>query len=144
MTFAWCELRRARLLPLLIRRWQVIPAFKVDLTGFDAVWSLRKAMKPIIDGPLDLHAQFSEYITGNTVVALSTVFSRRWKHLHFELPRIGLTLRLQHRPSASARRNTLHLRRCRQSQPVRTESHLEQTLNPEQNPKPPEREAKQL
>lgn len=64
----------------LICRVQVIPLFNVDVTGFDAVWSIRKAMQPIANGPLDLHAQFSEYVTGSTVVALSTLFSRRWEH----------------------------------------------------------------
>ena len=46
----------------------------MDVTGFDNVWAIRKSMS---DGPLDLHSQHSNYVNGNTVVALGTVFSRR-------------------------------------------------------------------
>jgi len=51
----------------------VIPAYGMDVTGFDNVWAIRKSMS---DGPLDLHSQHSNYVNGNTVVALGTVFSR--------------------------------------------------------------------
>jgi hypothetical protein len=82
-------LRFTCVLSRLICRWQVIPLFNVDVTGFDAVWSIRTGMQPIANGPLDLHAQFSEYVTGNTVVALSTLFSRRWEQRVWNLrPRL--------------------------------------------------------
>ena len=56
---------------------QVIPAYGMDVTGFANVWAVRKSMG---DGPLDLHSQHSNYVNGNTVVALGTVFSRRLFH----------------------------------------------------------------
>jgi hypothetical protein len=46
----------------------------MDVTGFDGVWGIRKSMG---DGALDIHAQHSNYVNGNTVVALGTVYSRR-------------------------------------------------------------------
>jgi hypothetical protein len=54
--------------------FQVIPAYGMDVTGFDSVWGIRKSMS---DGALDVHAQHSNYVNGNTVVALGTVYSRR-------------------------------------------------------------------
>ncbi len=53
---------------------QVIPAYGMDVTGFDSVWAIRKSMS---DGALDVHAQHSNRVNGSTVVALGTVFSRR-------------------------------------------------------------------
>jgi len=49
----------------------------MDVIGFDTVWAIRKSMG---DGPLDLHSQHSNYVNGNTVVALGTVFGRRLLH----------------------------------------------------------------
>ncbi len=46
----------------------------MDVTGFDNVWAIRKSMS---DGPLDVHAQQTNYVTGSTVVALGTVYGRR-------------------------------------------------------------------
>jgi hypothetical protein len=54
---------------------QVIPAYGMDVSGFDAVWAVRKSMS---DGALDVHAQHSNYVNGSTVVALGTVYSRRY------------------------------------------------------------------
>lgn len=53
---------------------QVIPAYEIDITGFDNVWELRKSKG---EDPLDVHSQHSSYVNGSTVVALSTVYGRR-------------------------------------------------------------------
>jgi hypothetical protein len=57
-----------------VTRTQVIAAYGMDVTGFDNVWAIRKSMS---DGPLDVHAQQSNYVSGSTVVALGTVYGRR-------------------------------------------------------------------
>lgn len=56
----------------------VIAAYGLDVTGFDSVWGVRKSLG---DGPLAIHAQHSAYVTGRTVVALGTVYSRTDGHM---------------------------------------------------------------
>ena len=51
-----------------------IPAYGLDITGFETIWGVRKSMG---DTPLAIHAQHTAYVQeGKTVVALSTVYSR--------------------------------------------------------------------
>ena len=50
-----------------------IPAYGLDVTGFDAIWGVRQSMG---DNPLGIHAQHTAYVEGRTVIALSTVYSR--------------------------------------------------------------------
>ncbi len=50
-----------------------IPSAGVELTGLDTIWNLRKLGG---ERPLAIHSQHSAYVTGSTVVALSTIYSR--------------------------------------------------------------------
>lgn len=53
-----------------------IPAYGLDVTGFEAIWSVRTSMKALDAGPLDLHVLTSHALEGRTVHALSHVISR--------------------------------------------------------------------
>ena len=53
-----------------------IPAYGLDVTGFDALWGVRISMKPLQDGPLDLHTVTTAVVEGTSVHACSHVISR--------------------------------------------------------------------
>ena len=53
-----------------------IPAYDLDISGFEALWGLRANMKPLEAGPLDLHVLDTHRVEGRTVRALSHVISR--------------------------------------------------------------------
>ena len=53
-----------------------IPAYGLDVVGFDAIWGVRVAMKPLADGPLDLHTVTTAVVDGHGVRARSHVISR--------------------------------------------------------------------
>ena len=53
-----------------------IPAYGLDITGFDAIWGVRISMKPLQDGPLDLHTVTTAVVEGTSVHACSHVISR--------------------------------------------------------------------
>lgn len=54
-----------------------IPSYQLDLTGFDAIWNVRTAMKPLSDGPLHLHTLASHAVEGKTVIAVAHVIDRQ-------------------------------------------------------------------
>ncbi|NJM91150.1 MAG: hypothetical protein HC863_02535 [Myxococcales bacterium] len=53
-----------------------IPAYQLDLRGFDAIWAVRASMKPLSAGPLDLHTLDSHVVVGQTVTARAHVIRR--------------------------------------------------------------------
>jgi hypothetical protein len=53
-----------------------IPAYDLDIVGFEALWGVRTHMKALIEGPLDLHTLDTHRVEGLTVHALSHVISR--------------------------------------------------------------------
>ena len=52
----------------------IIPAYKVDQTGFDNIWKIRESMGP---APINPHTQHSHYIDGNVVTCLSVVHNKK-------------------------------------------------------------------
>ncbi|HEU4534611.1 MAG TPA: NAD(P)H-binding protein [Polyangiaceae bacterium] len=54
-----------------------IPAYGLDLNGFDAVWGVRTSMKPLDAGPLDPHTVDTHVVTGRTVLAYGHVIDRQ-------------------------------------------------------------------
>jgi uncharacterized protein YbjT (DUF2867 family) len=54
-----------------------IPAYGIDVTGFDPVWAVRASLKPVDDGPLDLHTADNHVVAGRTVSAHAHVISRQ-------------------------------------------------------------------
>jgi hypothetical protein len=53
-----------------------IPAYGLDVHGFTAIWAVRIAMKPLADGPLDLHTVTTAVVDGRSVRARSHVIAR--------------------------------------------------------------------
>ena len=53
-----------------------IPAYGLDVRGFSAIWGVRVAMKPLADGPLDLHTVTTAVVEGRSVRARSHVIAR--------------------------------------------------------------------
>ncbi len=53
-----------------------IPAYGLDVRGFSAIWGVRVGMKPLADGPLDLHTVTTAIVEGRSVRARSHVISR--------------------------------------------------------------------
>jgi hypothetical protein len=53
-----------------------IPAYGLDVSGFDAVWGVRQSLKPLDAGPLDIHAMDTHKLEGRTVVGLGSIISR--------------------------------------------------------------------
>lgn len=58
-----------------------IEAYNLDVTGFDAIWAVRKSMSEGMDAPLDQHRQHSAHVlTGTrTVIALCDVVDKDGK-----------------------------------------------------------------
>ncbi len=54
-----------------------IPAYGLDVTGFDPVWAVRTSLKPLGDGPLHLHTVDNHVIVGHTVSAYAHVIDRQ-------------------------------------------------------------------
>jgi uncharacterized protein YbjT (DUF2867 family) len=53
-----------------------IPAYQLEIQGFDSIWGVRASMKPLSEGPLDIHTLDSHSVSGRTVSANSHVISR--------------------------------------------------------------------
>lgn len=53
-----------------------IPAYQLDVRGFEAIWAIRTSMRPLEQGPLDLHTLDSHVVTGTTVTAQAHVIRR--------------------------------------------------------------------
>jgi hypothetical protein len=53
-----------------------IAAYGIDAHGFDAIWGIRKSMKAMDAGPLDIHTVDTHQVRGRTLTALSHVISR--------------------------------------------------------------------
>ena len=53
-----------------------ISNFKLDVSGFDAVWGVRASVKPLKDGPLHIHTVDTHVVEGHAVRAQSHVISR--------------------------------------------------------------------
>lgn len=53
-----------------------IPAYGLDVRGFAAIWGVRESMKPLTDGPLDLHTVTTAVVEGRSVRARSHVIAR--------------------------------------------------------------------
>ncbi len=53
-----------------------IPAYGLDIQGFAAIWAVRVGMKPLANGPLDLHTVTTSVVEGRSVRARSHVISR--------------------------------------------------------------------
>ncbi|HEU4408518.1 MAG TPA: NAD(P)H-binding protein [Polyangiaceae bacterium] len=54
-----------------------IPAYGLDVTGFEHVWAVRTSLKPLDKGPLDLHTVDNHVVAGRTVSAYAHVVSRQ-------------------------------------------------------------------
>lgn len=54
-----------------------IPAYGLDVSGFDAVWGVRQSLKPLDAGPLDIHAMDTHALEGRAVIGLGSVISRK-------------------------------------------------------------------
>jgi hypothetical protein len=53
-----------------------IPAYGLDVRGFDAIWGVRSSMKALDLGPLDIHTVTTAVVEGSSVRARSHVISR--------------------------------------------------------------------
>jgi hypothetical protein len=53
-----------------------IPAYGLDVMGFEAIWGVRVSMKALAAGPLDLHTLTTAVVNGCSVYARSHVISR--------------------------------------------------------------------
>ncbi len=53
-----------------------IPAYGLDVVGFSAIWGVRVSMKPLADGPLDVHIVTTAVVEGRSVRARSHVIAR--------------------------------------------------------------------
>lgn len=53
-----------------------IPAYQIDVRGFEAIWAIRAAMKPLDAGPLDVHTLDSHVVSGQIVTARAHVLGR--------------------------------------------------------------------
>jgi uncharacterized protein YbjT (DUF2867 family) len=67
------DLYRKRLAP---GARMTIPAYGLDIAGFEAIWEVRKSMKPLAAGPLGIHVLTSHTVDGRSVRAVSHVISR--------------------------------------------------------------------
>jgi uncharacterized protein YbjT (DUF2867 family) len=54
-----------------------IPAYQLDVTGFEAIWGVRTSMKALEAGPLDLHTLVSHVVADRVVTAIAHVIDRK-------------------------------------------------------------------
>jgi uncharacterized protein YbjT (DUF2867 family) len=54
-----------------------IPAYGLDVAGFDPVWAVRASLKPLGEGPLSLHIVDNHVLAGRTVSAYAHLIDRQ-------------------------------------------------------------------
>jgi len=58
------------------RARMTIPQYNLDVSGFDAIWGVRRSMKPLDAGPLHIHTVDTHVVQHHTVTAQAHVIHR--------------------------------------------------------------------